>query len=135
MRTGADRLPKRSAEHLQARLLSFAASVCEGVRRVRRDVVTGPMLEQLVRSATSVAANYAEARAAQSRRDFVHKMQICLKELREASAWLALLSRLDASHDVRSLQRECDELIAIFVTSLKTASRVLKRGSEGNHPA
>ncbi len=93
------------------------------------------MLEQLARCATSSAANYAEARSAESRRDFVHKMQLCLKELRETSVWLELLDRLDRAHDVGSLQRECNELTAIFVASIKTARRVVKRRGEGEHPA
>jgi four helix bundle protein len=127
--------PTLTPDTLSERLIAFGAAVCETVRRLPKDLVTAHLARQLVRSATSPAANHAEARSAESRRDFVHKMQLCLKELREVAAWLELLSRLGAAHDARSLQRECDELIAIFVTSIKTASRVLKRGSEGNRPA
>jgi len=83
---------------------------------------------QLVRSATSPAANYAEARAAESRRDFVHKMQICLKELRETSVWLRFTERLGRqSDDVAELADECSQLIAIFVTSINTAKKSRSR--------
>lgn len=77
---------------------------------------------QLIRSATSPGAHYGEARAAESRRDFIHKLQICLKELRESDVWLRYLSALRAL-DCKSLRSECNELIAIFVASLKTAKR------------
>jgi four helix bundle protein len=77
--------------------------------------------DQLVRAATSTAANYAEARAAESRRDFIHKMQVCLKELRETGVWLEIVSRLDDPDRVYALASECNELTAIFVASIKTA--------------
>ena len=71
---------------------------------------------QLVRSSTSPAANYAEAQAAESRRDFVHKLQICLKELRETAVWLSYLSELaEDGVDRSAIGQECDELTRIFV--------------------
>ncbi len=68
---------------LEERLIDFGADICKAVRRLPKDYVGTHLNRQLVRSATSPAANYAEARGAESTRDFVHKMQICLKELRE----------------------------------------------------
>lgn len=86
------------------------------------DLVGIHLARQLVRSATSPAANYAEARSAESPRDFVHKMQICLKELRETSIWLRLAARAGAARiGSEPLAKECRELIAIFVTSIRTA--------------
>jgi four helix bundle protein len=80
---------------------------------------------QLLRSGTSPAANYAEARSAESRRDFVHRISICLKELRETHVWLELSRRLKLgkANDVEAALREADQLIAIFVASIKTAKR------------
>ena len=78
-------------------------------------------MTQLIRSATAPAALYAEARAAESRRDFVHKMHLCLKELRESAVWLQFLNELAAPDPNRApLIQESRELIAIFVASLKT---------------
>ena len=76
----------------------------------------------MIRSSTSPGANYSEATDAESRRDFIHKMKICLKELRETHFWLKFKSGV-AAHDTNddALMKECDELIAIFVASLKTA--------------
>ena len=79
---------------LKDRLIDFGAAVCVAVRKMRRDVVGLQIVRQLVRSGTSPAANYPEARGAESRRDFIHKLQICLKELRETSVWLKLTARL-----------------------------------------
>jgi len=82
---------------------------------------------QLVRSATSVAANYAEACEAESANDFIHKMKVCLKELRESSVWLRMVERVAPSDRGRELSAECSQLIAIFVTSVKTARRSVGR--------
>jgi four helix bundle protein len=113
---------------LRERLICFAAAVCDQAKQVPRDLVTATMVAQVVRSATSVAANYAEARAAQSRRDFIHKMQICLKELRETQVWLELVRRT-TDLPIADLARACGELTAIFVASVNTANRRGRRGS------
>ena len=118
----------RSAGALQERLIAFAVGACGRARQVRRDPATIAVIEQLARAATSPAANYAEACAARSRRDFLHKMHICLGELRETRALLILLDRLDP-HETPGPIAECDELIAIFVTSIRTATRGLRKGT------
>ena len=109
-------------EELQQRLVLFGVAVCRQLAQSRRNLVTAHVVAQLIRSATAPAAIYAEARAAESRRDFVHKMQVGLKELRESAVWLQFMKEL-ASDDLRcvALTKECGELIAIFVASLKTA--------------
>ncbi len=78
---------------------------------------------QLIRSGTSPVPNYGEARAAESRRDFIHKMKIALKELRESLIWLEIIARkrLGDCRDVPASLAECNEPIAIFVSSTKTA--------------
>jgi four helix bundle protein len=116
-------------EMLQERLICFATAVCEQARQAPRDLVTASMVQQVVRSATSVAANYAETRAAQSRRDFIHKMQVSLKELRETQVWIELLRRAGELPTAATLARECGELTAMFVASINTASRRRRGGS------
>ena len=78
---------------------------------------------QLVRSGTSPAPNYGEAQSAESRRDFIHKMKVALKELRETLVWLKIIERkpLCPPDRLREILQECDELIAIFVKSIQTA--------------
>ncbi len=78
---------------------------------------------QLVRSATSVAANYAEATDAESREDFIHKMKVALKELKESRVWLMFASRLPGSPDTAWLLFESRELTLIFGKSVNTASQ------------
>ena len=117
--TSAD-LNLMTPEALEERLLNFCATVCGALRHLPTGVVGTHVAKQLVRSATSPGANYAEARSTESRRDFVHKMQICLKELRETSVWLRLAAR-SGLWDGPPLVGECRELIAIFVSSVTTA--------------
>ncbi len=115
--------PKSFPEQLQNRLIDFSIAVWNGVLELPQSNSMDRLSDQLVRSATSVAANYAEARAAESRRDFVHKMQICLKELRETTVWLEVVRRLNDPDLPDHLAEECDELTRVFVTSIKTARR------------
>lgn len=98
--------------------------MCRTLRRARKDAVTRHILSQVIRSSTAPGAIYAEARAAESRRDFVHKMQMCLKEIRETGVWLDYLVELAEDGVDRSVVRqECEELTAIFVASLRTARK------------
>ena len=113
---------RRNAGELQDRLVLFGLSVCRALATLRRDPVVDHFARQLLRSATSAAANYGEARSAESRHDFIHKMQICLKELRETDVWFRFLSGFGAL-DCTKLRVECNELTAIFVASLKTARK------------
>ena len=109
-------------EALEDRLIDFGAAVCQALRNLPHDQAGAHLCRQLIRSATSPAANYAEARGAESRRDFVHKTQICLKELRETFVWLRLVHRLFGSRiATEQLRKECNQLIAIFVKTIVTA--------------
>ena len=76
-----------------------------------------------MRSGTSPAPNYGEAQSAESRKDFVHKMKVALKELRETLIWLRIIERKEMCDPkrLRGIIAECNELIAIFVKSVKTA--------------
>lgn len=83
------------------------------------------LAKQLIRSTTSVVLNYGEARSGESSRDFLHKMKICLKELRESFVNMKIQKVAKLVADVNQLDRlisENNELISIFVASIKTAS-------------
>ncbi len=85
---------------------------------------------QLIRSGTSPALNYGEAQSAESRKDFIHKMKIVLKELRESLVCLKILHRSNLYISEDKLNRiinECDELISIFVKSIETAEKNANR--------
>lgn len=109
---------------LQDRLVEFGVRVFELIQRAPSDVATIHIHKQLARSSTSAAANYAEARSAESRKDFIHKLQICLKELRETGVWLDFENRLTLPpHQAEPLINECNQLISIFVKTVQTAKR------------
>ena len=113
--------PFSKPEELHQRLIRFGIAVCQALRRRRRDLIVDRFAKQLLRCCTSPSANYGEARAAESNADFIHKMKVCLKELRETDVWLQFLIALSTDSTAwNHLRAECDELIAIFVASLKT---------------
>jgi four helix bundle protein len=81
-------------------------------------------MRQLVRSATGGGSNYEEARGAESRADFIHKVSIAIKELRESLYWLRLVDLSELSEQpTDQLIGEANELVAILTSSVKTAKR------------
>ena len=108
---------------LEDRLINFAVDVIDVVEALPNSKAPNHIASQLVRSGTSPAPNYAEARSAESRRDFVHKMKISLKELRETLVWLKVINKkgYHEPETMKATMKENDELISIFVSSIKTA--------------
>jgi len=108
---------------LEDRLIDFAVMVIGLVEALPNSKAGNHIAGQLVRSGTSPAPNYGEARSAESRKDFIHKMKISLKELRETVIWLKIISRkrLVDESVISAAIAECGELIAIFVASTRTA--------------
>jgi four helix bundle protein len=120
---------KASARYdMQERLLTWTADVVKVAESIPTTRAGTHIAGQIVRSATSPLANHAEAQSAESRRDFIHKMRISLKELRETRTWLLLVQRMGLAKDRKALEpllQESDELIAIFVSSVRTARKNL----------
>lgn len=112
---------------LDDRLLDLAVAICRIVSSLRKDERGSHIASQLVRSGTAPAANYAEARDAESRRDFIHKLKLVLKELRESLFWLRLAKKLSLArvNELDQTIAECHELIAILVRSIATARKNL----------
>ena len=108
---------------LEDRLINFSAMIVEVVNNLPSDRVGGHLGQQLLRSGTSPALNYGEAMSAESRRDFIHKFKIVLKELRETMVCLKILSKVSHLNPESHVGKECNELIAIFVKSLATAKK------------
>lgn len=105
-------------------MIEYACRVIELESHFQKNKVGFHISYQIMRSATSVAANYAEALGAESRSDFIHKMKLCLKELRECRVWLkiSLKSKITGSLVLfETLIQETDALIAIIFTSIRTA--------------
>jgi four helix bundle protein len=108
---------------LERRLLEYSARIIRLVERLPNTRAGNPVAGQLLRSGTSPLPNHGEAQAAESVNDFVHKLKICLKELRESYRWLLLIQRVPLLRPrlVDPLAKETDELIRIFVRSMQTA--------------
>ena len=102
--------------YLEERTAEFGARVIVFCRHIKEDTVTRPLIGQLVRSATSVGANYMEANAASSRKDFRNKIFICKKESQETKHWLRMLAIAvpDRKTETQALWREAQELTLIF---------------------
>ena len=108
---------------LEDRLVDFAVRVITVVEALPDSKAGNHIAGQLIRSGTSPAPNYGEAQSAESRNDFIHKMKVALKELRETLVWLKITMRKPLCPPERLVPiiHENDELISIFVSSVKTA--------------
>ena len=114
---------------LEDRLLNFAVNIVELTESFPIITAGNHIAGQLLRCGTSPLSNHGEVEAAESRRDFIHKLRICLKELRETSRWLRLAGRLKKLEALAALPAcldEVDELIRIFATSVRTAEKNAK---------
>jgi four helix bundle protein len=114
---------------LEDRLLDFAVDVVELTESLPSTRAGNHVAGQLLRCGTSPLSNHGEVEAAESRKDFLHKLRICLKELRETKRWLRLVSRLEKLGEPANLPaclNEIEELIKIFAASVKTAEKNVK---------
>jgi four helix bundle protein len=110
-------------DEIQDRMVRFGVAVLSQVESFPKTHAARHVAEQLTRSATSAAPNYAEARGAESRKDFVHKLRIVLKELNETQVWLqmAQMRQMIRSNGAPDLLKECTELSKIVMKSVQTA--------------
>lgn len=106
---------------LEERTAKFGEDIIEFAKSLLDDTVNRPLISQLVKSATSIGANYAEADAANSKKDFRHKISICKKEAKETRYWLRMISKANpsVSDKCRKLWQEAQELLLIFSAILK----------------
>lgn len=109
---------------LEERLLDYAARIVRLVEKMPDTRAGNHIANQLLQSGTSPLPNHGEAEGAESRNDFVHKMSVCHKELRESRRWLRLIQRIPLMSDASALDEdilETDELVRIFAASIRTA--------------
>jgi four helix bundle protein len=109
---------------LEERLIDYAVLSIEIVKLLPNNVEGRHLGNQLVKSGTSPSLNYGEAQSAESRKDFIHKVSIILKELRESLVCMKILKKSNLVADSALLEegiKESNELISIFVKSVKTA--------------
>lgn len=117
------REPERKGADIEERLLEFAVRVGKAIGALPDSRLGRHIVGQLVRSGTSPAPNYAEACAAESKKDFIHKLAIVLKELRESHIWIRMIikSELIPEQRLEMLRDECDQLCRVIAKSLVTA--------------
>lgn len=111
---------------LEDRLLAYAVQIVRLVEKLPDTRAGNHIAGQLLRSGTSPLPNHGEAEGAESRGDFIHKLGICHKELRESHRWLKLIQRVPLlpfteAAFLETVLRETDELLRIFVSSIRTA--------------
>jgi len=121
---------KMNKYDLEERLIEFSVLIIEIVNETPNSKSGNHLSGQLVRSGTSVSLNYGEAQSGESRKDFIHKMKIVLKELRETYICLKIIHKTKlykTETKIAKAKKENDELISIFVKSIETAQKNLNQ--------
>ena len=111
---------------LEERAAKFAEDIIDLVRTVRQGAINQRIIAQLVGASGSIGANYCEATEAESKKDFIHKISIAKKEIKETKHWLRLLAKSNPEQKerIRTLWQEAQELLLIFAK--------INRSSRGN---
>ena len=115
---------------LQDRLIDYAVRIIRLSESLPETRAGKHVASQILRSGTSPGPNHGEAQSAESRADFVHKLKISLKELRETGTWLKIIAKaqmIESASLLEPLLKETDELIAILFTSIETAKKNKQR--------
>ena len=119
-------MKKERQYDLQDRLVAYAVRIIKLSESLPETKAGKHVSSQILRSGTSPAPNYGEAQSAESKADFVHKLKIALKELRETEIWLKIIAEahmIESMYQLAPLLQETDELIAIVFTSVETAKK------------
>ena len=110
---------------LEERTAKFGESIISFCKNTKESIVSKPVISQLIRSATSIGANYCEADDAESKKDFIHKLGICKKEARETKHWLRMINTVfpDKKDNIRILWQEAKELNLIFNAIINSSKK------------
>ncbi len=105
---------------LEERTAQFGEAIIEFVKTLPKDPINSSLMSQIVRSGTSIGANYMEADGAESKKDFRHKISICKKESKETKHWLRMIAKANPNRrdECQKLLREAQELTLIFSSIL-----------------
>jgi len=115
-------------EELERRTLEFSNNLIQVLNKLPRNLINNKLIPQAVSSGTSIGANYREANASESEKDFKHKMNISFKEAKETKYWLDVLISANPTHagQLRPLRQESDELSRIFGKAVSTCRQNAK---------
>ena len=114
-------------ENLNARIKQFVVRIAKLIEQLPETKTANTITNQIIRSATSIGANYRAACRSKSKRDFINKLKIVEEETDETIYWLELIEDCNQikPERIKNLKAECEELLAIFVASIKTAKENL----------
>jgi four helix bundle protein len=118
-------VPMAKGDDIQERLINFAVQIIKLSAQLPKTPAGKHVAGQILRSGTSPAPNYGEARSAESSSDFIHKLKVALKELNETKVWLQIFRRSEmiSSEEYTEIYKSCDELCRIISASVRTALR------------
>lgn len=116
------------SKELQDRTKNFSLSIIDLIEKMDYSISKKVLMNQIVRSATSVGANYRASCRARSNKEFVSKINIVLEEIDECCFWLEIIQP-KKWHNLESHLKEANELTAIFVSTLKTMNKKLKNSN------
>jgi len=110
--------------NLEERTAKFGEMIIDFCKEIPQSVISKPLISQLIRSVTSVGANYAEANGGSSKKDFRHKIAICKKEIQETKHWIRMIVRVspEKRNEAQILWKEAHELTLIFQTIMNKVS-------------
>ena len=116
---------KKTNYNLENRTTKFSEDIIVFLKTLERNIINTPLISQLIRSATSIGANYFEANGAASKKDFKNKICICKKEARETNYWLQLIAKSnpDKKEECRKFWQEAQEFTLIFSKIIITIDR------------
>ena len=116
MKTENSKIANSRVYDLEERTAKFGENLILLCKKLKQDTITRPLISQLIRSGTSIGANYMEANGASSKKDFINKIFICKKEAQETKHWLRMLTTCDTDLQFGLLKqwKECQELTLIF---------------------
>ena len=120
---------------LEDRLVNFSVLIIEIANEMPNTKAGNHLATQIIRSGTSASLNYGEAQSGESRKDFIHKMKVVLKELRETFVCLKIIYKTKlykTEKKITTAMKENDELISIFVKSVETAQKNLEKSNPSN---
>ena len=122
-----DKMAKNKYD-LEERTAKFGEDIIEFAKKIPKNIITIPLISQLIKAGTSVGSNYCEADCAESRKDFEHKLGISKKEAKESKHWLRMIVKAvpELRNDARKLWQESNELQRIFISIIKKSKSHLE---------
>ena len=114
-------MPNNQKFDLENITTKYSIEIINFIKKLKNTIINRPIIDQLIRSATSIGANYCEANEAESKKDFQNKIRICKKEAKETMYWLKILSEIekDKISEIKILYQETREFVLIFSAILK----------------